>query len=178
MIKSDDPQALEKLKQQLEALQADQRRMKAANALLRKNDQAGLAALGFTAEAIQKLLTPDFAGRTGFPPYMLTNNNANIKRIENRIAELSVISQRADTTQQGTGYTYTESQAEQRVMFHFDEKPSEAIREMLRRNGFNFSPSRNNAWVRQLTANGIATGQMLCKQLEDMATPSNSTSAA
>ncbi len=32
---------------------------------------------------------PDFCGRTGFPDYALQNNNANIRRIKQRIEELS-----------------------------------------------------------------------------------------
>ena len=34
-------------------------------------------------------MLPDFMGRRGIPSFMLTNNNANIRRIEKRIKELS-----------------------------------------------------------------------------------------
>ncbi|MNW12046.1 hypothetical protein D3C71_2096330 [compost metagenome] len=43
-------------------------------------------------------------------------------------------------------------------MFVFDGKPSQEVRDLLKRNAFKWSPSRN-AWVRQLTGSGIYAGQ-------------------
>jgi hypothetical protein len=68
--------------------------MKRANHLIRKADREGLADLGFSEEIIAKLFAQDFAGRVGFPNYALTNNSANIRRLEKRLAAI----QNASTT--------------------------------------------------------------------------------
>lgn len=91
-ISSDDPDAVVKLKEQLEKAKAVQARMIEANKIVRKfkaNIPAGVEAL--TAAGIPggaRLFEPDFAGRIGFASYQLTNNGANIRRIEARIEQL------------------------------------------------------------------------------------------
>ncbi|MGE8450885.1 MAG: hypothetical protein ACN6OP_09780 [Pseudomonadales bacterium] len=62
------------------------------------------------------------------------------------------------------GYTYREDVEENRVMFEFDGKPEQNVRDLLKRNAFKWSPSRN-AWVRQLTNSGIYAGKMVCQGL-------------
>lgn len=81
-ISSDDPEAILKLQSQVDDLQKFQDLAKATNRLVRKNDRAGLAALGYSEARIDRFFVPDFAGRIGFPDYMLTNNSANIRRIK------------------------------------------------------------------------------------------------
>jgi len=164
-ISSDDPAAIAKLRDQLDQMQAAQDKMKKANALLKKGDDAGLAALGFTAEQVAKLKMPDFSRRVGFPAYALTNNNANMRRVKDRIAELEKAATRSDKAEQGEGYTYREDTAENRVMFVFEGKPAEDIRNVLKRNGFKWSPSRG-AWVRQLNNAGIYAAGQVCKVLD------------
>lgn len=51
-ISSSDPDAIAKLKYRLANQQALQERMKAANKLIRKNDRAGLAAMGYSPQNI------------------------------------------------------------------------------------------------------------------------------
>lgn len=101
-ISSDDPQAVEKLEAKLAALEKHQEMMKAANAAIRMKDpakgDAKLAELGYTPEDIAKLREPDFCGRIGYPAYALQNNNANIRRIRGRIAELK---KRTESTPEG-----------------------------------------------------------------------------
>ena len=63
--------------------------MKAANAAIRMKDtekgDAKLAELGYSEDEIKQLREPDFCGRVGYPSFELTNNNANIKRIRDRM---------------------------------------------------------------------------------------------
>src|SRR5260221_7397995 len=87
-IFSDDPDAAEKLIDKVERLKKRQGLMKRANQLIRKDDREGLADLGFSGEVIDRLFVADFAGRTGFPGYALTNNSANIRRLEKRLAQM------------------------------------------------------------------------------------------
>jgi hypothetical protein len=154
-VSSDDPEALDKLRARVAELEADQEQMKAANKRVKKQDRAGLAALGFTETQIAELLTPDFAGRVGFPAYVLSNNNANIRRLRERITELEARRSQEDVEHVGAGYTYREDVDENRVMFLFTGKPSEAVRKKLSSEGFKWSPKRAGMpWVRQLNNAG------------------------
>jgi len=167
-ISSDDPEAVAKLKDKLEKLERDQDNMKKINAFIRKKNQSGIEALGYTAEQAAAFFKPDFCGRIGFPSYALTNNNANIKRIKDRIAELNKNAERVVVEKEGNGYQYKEDNEENRVMFFFDAKPTAEVRNLLKSYGFKFSPSRNNAWVRQLNASGIYAGKTVCEKLNNM----------
>src|SRR5271165_6675911 len=88
VIFSDDPDATEQLVDKIERLKKRQGVMKRANQLIRRADREGLADLGFSEETISKLFSADLAGRVGFPNYALTNNSANIRRLEKRLADL------------------------------------------------------------------------------------------
>ena len=125
--------------------------MIAANKLIKKNDRAGLAALGFSEANINKLFNPDFCGRLGFPSFATTNNSAEIRRLKKRIEELTNKQAAAPVVQETELYTYSEE--DNRCQFEFNGKPSEEIRNILKANSFKWSPSRGT-WVRQLTGNG------------------------
>ena len=135
-ISSDDPQAVEKLEAKLAALEKNQEMMKAANAAIRMKDpakgDAKLAELGYTPEDIAKLRAPDFCGRIGYPAYALQNNNANIRRIRGRIAELK---KRTENTPEGwefDGGRVVVNTAENRLQIIFDGKPDADIRTELK----------------------------------------------
>ena len=158
-ISSDDPDAMQKLRAKLEEMERCQAQMKAANQAIRrhKTDEAraaALVALGFSEAEAQTLVKPDYVGRLGFPAFSLSNNNANMRRVKDRIAELERAAIRQPREEEAEGYTYREDTEENRVMFVFDGKPVENIRQLLKSHGFKWSPSRG-AWVRQLTANAI-----------------------
>lgn len=162
-ISSDDPDAIEKLQKQLDAAVKTQELMKAANKAIRasKTPDSMLAALlkaGLSETVAAEIMKPNHFGRLGFESYQLTNNNANIRRIKNRIKQLQATASRETVETQGVGYIYREDVEENRVMFEFDGKPDEATRTTLKRNGFKWSPSRT-AWVRQLNAAGIHAGK-------------------
>ena len=98
-IMSDDKNAIAKLSAKLNALEKHQALMKAANAAIRMKDTAQgdvkLHELGLTDDEIRQLRTPDWCGRVGYPSFELSNNNANIRRIKERIATLEKEAQRA-----------------------------------------------------------------------------------
>ena len=168
-ISSDDPDAIKKLSAEVAELEEKQAKMKAVNKTIRANktpesQAAAIVALGYPQAVAVKLLEKDFCGRIGFADYQLTNNNANIRRIKARIAELEKLSSRADVEQEGNGYTYREDTAENRVMFIFDGKPAANVRDILKANSFKWSPSRA-AWVRMLNGAGVWAGKDVIKAL-------------
>lgn len=163
-ISSDDPQAVEKLEAKLAALEKHQEMMKAANAAIRMKDpakgDAKLAELGYTPEDIAKLRAPDFCGRIGYPAYELQNNNANIRRIRGRIAELK---KRTESTPEGwefDGGRVVVNTAENRLQIIFDGKPDADVRTELKGEGFRWAPSQG-AWQRQLTDNAMRAARRL-----------------
>ena len=163
-ISSDDPQAVEKLEAKLAALEKHQELMKAANVAIRMKDptegDAKLAELGYTPEDIAKLREPDFCGRIGYPAYELQNNNANIRRIRGRIAELK---KRTENTPEGwefDGGRVVVNTAENRLQIIFDGKPDADIRTELKGEGFRWAPSQGT-WQRQLTDNAMRAARRL-----------------
>jgi hypothetical protein len=90
---------LDQARRKLAARECRQSMMKGVNAAIRKHRtkpdaiariSAELEAQGCLVEAalIPELLKPDFAGRIGFADYQLSNNNAEIRRLRGRVAEL------------------------------------------------------------------------------------------
>ena len=170
-ISSDDPDAIEKLQDKLEKLQQRQDRMKAANKSIRLKDvekrDAQLREQGFTEEGIKSLLTPDFCGRIGFPPYELSNNNANIRQVKKRIEDLERMKKAQEREESTETDLYKYKVEDNRCQFIFDGKPEPAVRTILKQHGFKWSPSRG-AWVRQATGNGIFAADGVKRQLKEM----------
>jgi hypothetical protein len=130
-VSSDDPDAIAKLTEQLTKLQSRHETMVQMN----KNAR------------LEKKESP-------CPTWMLSNSNANIRRIEKRIDELKTkesMTLRPDVVTDL--YTMRENRDDNRIQFIFAGKPEEEIRSILRRNAFKWSPTRS-AWVRQLTLGG------------------------
>lgn len=159
-ISSDDPEAIPKLRAELQAVEAAQERMVAANRVIRAHKTpekrtAALLALGFSQLDAEAVLKPDFMGRVGFAGYALQNNNANGRRIKGRIAELEERALAVDVTEEHpeAGYTYREDVSDNRIQFIFDGRPDSLVRSVLKGSGFKWSPTRG-AWIRQLNNAG------------------------
>lgn len=93
-------------------------------------------------------------GRLGFPPYALQNNNANIRRLKQRLVGIEAERKRAaaapvaDTTINGA--TIRENTELNRLQIIFAGKPPAELRAKLKSRGFRWAPSQG-AWQRQLT---------------------------
>ncbi len=157
-VSSDDPDGAAKLREQLAKAERMQVAMKAANKVYRSkmtDDEkvAAIVALGVPEKAARGGLSPDFCGRIGFPDYALTNNNANIRRLKERITKLDQIaaaSSLPDKEYDCGAYTVVACFADNRVRVFFPGKPSEEIRTVLKRSGFRWSPDAG-AWQRMLS---------------------------
>ncbi len=166
-ISADDSQAVAKLENKLANLEASQERMKAVNAYYRKHKTLD-GCPDISEDVIHKLE----AGMASswhyedkpYPSWALSNNNAEIRRVKERIAAL--------TRQKELGYAGWEfdggrveaNTAENRLQIFFEEKPDEETRSSLKSNGFRWAPSAG-AWQRQLNDNAIyAAGRIDCIQ--------------
>ena len=146
-IFSDDPDAAEKLGAKAARLQQRQEMMKAANKLVRKGDKDGLAEMGFSLSTITQLLTPDFCGRIGFPAYELSNNNANIRRIKQRIKKIAAHADDETSEIEIGPVRIVDSVDANQLQVFFPDKPTAEVRTALKRSGFHWTPSIR-AWQR------------------------------
>ncbi|MCL2856163.1 MAG: hypothetical protein FWE19_00365 [Oscillospiraceae bacterium] len=160
-ISSDDPDAIEKLQEKLARLEEKHAVQKAANAYWRKH-KTFEGCPGLSDEAAKKL---NAQMETAFPwykrngPFDLSSNNAEKKRLRERIATLEASAARAESHPDGTedGYTFdggrvVRNHAENRLQIIFDGKPDDDTRKILKSRGFKWAPSQG-AWQRQLTSN-------------------------
>ena len=164
----DDPQAAAKLEAKLVKLESAQETMKAVNAYFRKNKTLeGCPSL--TPEQITKLQQEmsqswHLDKSRPSPAYMLSNNNAEIRRIRGRIEQ---VRQHEETNFAGwefDGGRVEANKADNRLQVFFDGKPDEAARDELKANGFRWAPSVG-AWQRQLNKNAYyAAGYISCIQ--------------
>lgn len=171
IIKSNDERAIEKLEEKLEDLKNLQEKMKAANKAIRMKDtEEGndkLRELGFSEDGIKELRTPDFCGRLGYASFSLTNNNAEIHRIEGRIKSLKTTKERGTSEQEYKTFKAVENTEVMRYQIIFDEKPESDVRDVLKSNGFKWAPSQG-AWQRQITANGKWAFDRVVTKLKEM----------
>lgn len=156
-ISSDDPEALEKLQGKLERLRASQETMKRVNAYYRKHKTCVGCEDIFPdqAEAIDKRMENAPAWMTApYTNYVLSQNNAEIHRIEDRIKELEHRDEIGFSGWEFDGGRVEANTGANRLQVFFDEIPSDEVRSELKHGGFHWSRS-NGAWQRQLTKNAI-----------------------
>lgn len=146
-ISSDDPNALEKLTAKLEKLTKTQEFYKSANKIVRSvkfselQKVEKLMSLGVSESTAIEFTKPDNYGRFGIPSYRLTNNNANIKTVKQRIERLKKIEAMPDEEKTYGNVTVKALASENRVQIFFPNKPSEEIRTELKRSGYRWSPT-------------------------------------
>ena len=165
-VKSDDPEVLDFLRAKLAGLEEAHALMVSANAYYRKNKTLkGFE--GIPADTMAWITRPGVylpGGRNGdgsplafygkpFPTYELTNSNANIKRVKQRIETLEAVRASKPVEEEHDGYTYRENAEAMRIQLQFDGKPDDETRALLKRNGFRWAPSQG-VWQRQLNDNG------------------------
>jgi len=156
-ISGDDPDAREKLAAKIAKLQALQETMKAVNAYHKKNKT--LEGCPDLTPAQAAKLSASMAGGwrqnpRPFESFGLTNNNANIRRLQQRLEEMKRIEEKPLDGWDFDGGRVEANADENRLQVFFDEKPDEEKRGELKRNGFRWAPSAG-AWQRQLTRNAI-----------------------
>ena len=165
-IQSDDPDALEKLMAERDKRVTRQNHMKAVNKALKKGGDEALKALNLSDEQIKAIRTPNCFGDIGYPSFELTNNNAQIRRLNKRIEGL----QRLYTTE----LPELESEAvavefeQGRAMINFkDGKPNDEARDIVKKAGFRWS-RYNERWTRKLNQRTIYEAKRIFKELHEL----------
>jgi len=152
-IYSNESDAVIKLKQKLCKLEKEQQLMKEQNAYYRKNkSMKGYAGVtDARAEALDAAIKKSLSKKPN-ASYLLTNNLANINQVKTRINDLEKLKNNETSYKKVSGINVVENKELMRIQLLFDGKPDEKTRELLKRNGFKWSPT-NSAWQRQLTSN-------------------------
>lgn len=137
-ISSDDPDAVTKLRAELDRLEARQQSMKAENAAWTKaGNKTGRQADGSWVDPPQ-------------PAFRLSNNSANIRRIKQRTATLEANADReTKAIERPDGIKVVENADANRLQIFFPSKPDADQRAKLKSAGFRWAPSEG-AWQRQL----------------------------
>lgn len=112
-------------------------------------------------DLIEKLMKPDCYGRCGFAPYSLTNSNARIKNLEQKVLTMKARIERRDTFEKIEFDGGTIDIENDRVVIRHDQKPSRDILDSLKANGFRWSPHWK-CWCRKHTANALRDAKSVC----------------
>lgn len=165
VIKSDNPKAIELLKEKIAQLEKNQELMKAANKIIRsKLDQSAkidkLIEIGFTKDQAEKLFVPNCFGEIGFAGFQLTNNNANIRRLKQRLAVLEKKAQDSTTERMIGKVKIIDNVEINRLQLFFPDKPSEEIRHKLKSAGFRWTPSLG-CWQRYRSARAMYEAEQI-----------------
>ena len=146
-IMSGDADAVEALQLKIQKAEEVQARMKEANAIIRKNKKdrqaqiVCLEAAGFTRTQAEGLIQPDYCGRIGFAQFELTNNNANLRRMKERLEKLQQDKAATPSEVLGPTIRLEDDPAANRIRIFFPGKPSEEIRAGMRSAAFRWTPS-------------------------------------
>jgi len=155
-VMSGDSDAVERLKSKLDAHKKAHETMKAVNKIVRKkpiDKQALIDLLGSERKA-DNILKPDCFGGIGFASYALSNNLAEIKRLEGRIKQLETRKEQGTKEIEVNGIKVVQNSEDMRLQVFFDGKPAPDIIKLMKSNAFKWAPSKG-AWQRQLTNNAI-----------------------
>lgn len=185
-ISSDDPEAIEKLRAKLERRRKYHHEMKTTNAAYRKagkpqpDDTTGwerflLIACAELEKPREELAEPFEKMRVTwspysweqqpFPAYLLSNNNANMKRIEKRIKALEADADAEEIIKEGDGWRIEERPDLNRVLVYIDYRLTrESFKRVRSWYGFRWMRSEG-CFSRHLNESGRHAAQTVVQEL-------------
>lgn len=184
-IRSNDPEALNKIRKKIAGLENDCEQAKAANRIIRtirtiRTMRARKAEMADIIRAVveQTDIETHVIGRalqhaeTFRMPlkFETTLDRAEIRRLQDRLASLEQLQERGDVetkveTRLGE-IEIVENTEAARIQLFFPGKPDDQTRSLLKSNGFRWSPS-HGAWQRHLNENGRWAAKRVVEQLQD-----------
>lgn len=140
-IRSDDPEALDALRERLANTERRRENVKRINREARK------------------------IGDAQVPAYVLQNIGGEIRRLKQRIAELEAAAEHpGGTLYSGDGWTVEDDAYDHRIRIYFDAKPDRQTRDLCKRNGFKWARSVG-AWQRQRNNAGRVAAERVANAL-------------
>lgn len=160
-IFKDDPDAMDKIEDKIELLEARRDLMKKANTCARKKDLNGLADLGYTESQISELMNPKYGQSPGYPSWELSNLGANIRRYKDRLIEIEQLRQQKYSEEKlPNGVKICIDPEINRIQLYFPGKPVETLRYKLKTYGFRWTPSLG-CWQAYINANSKHFGKII-----------------
>lgn len=171
-ILSKDENAIQLLIDKITTLEETKETMKAINKYYKQNGTIE----GFTGIVTKESINHiEFMEKQGWNKsgtiFDTTNTNAEIKRLQARLENLQKAKEQGTTEQTTTDsegnelFKVVENVEIMRLQLLFDGKPDEETRNILKKNGFKWSP-KNEAWQRQLTDNARISLKRIVEQLK------------
>ena len=111
-----------------------------------------MAEAGIKSKAqARQLLTPSWGTHVGFEAYQLSNNGANIRRLQARLDQLARAAKQEHKERMigNSGIKIIENVEANRLQIIYPGKPDAETRAKLKSHGFRWAPSEG-AWQRQL----------------------------
>ena len=172
-IYSDDDDAMEKLENKIREMEIFIQKIKKIKVFYKKNKTVEGCEELDGSNVLKSLYTQ--RGGEKFLQLLsvsLQDNSAEIRRLKNRLEDLQKLKQRAEKNKKEEypevdGVTVEENAADMRIRLFFNGKPSEAVRNVLKANGFRWS-GKNGAWQRQLTNNGVYATKEVLQELKGL----------
>lgn len=168
-IMAGDADAIDRLAAKIAEAERAQERMKLVNKTLRETAKTGpdaqvsaMIELGYDDEAAHRLVFPMKPYRQGFESFELTNNQANIRRMKERLTHIERAAAMPVKEQSSAdGIRMEDDPPANRVRLFFPGKPDEAVRSKLKSCGFRWAPS-SGAWqaFRNSTSLRVATAMI------------------
>lgn len=166
-IMAGDSDAIERLEAEIARAEVLAARMKAVNAAHRAflKDPASLDAAQISEQDKEKVrrYKPEYSWEPHpFAPYQLSNHNANLRRMEKRLEQLTATKAApVELVESASGIRLEDDPPANRVRLFFPGKPDEDTRSKLKKNGFRWSPTvgawqaYRNTWSMNLAASFV-----------------------
>lgn len=169
-ISSDDPEAIQKLREKLASEEKNHELMKELNAHFRKHGNLeGFEGPQEIIKMAERYLS--LGEKSGFPGFALSNSTAEMNRIKKRIEYLTrqaKAPQRPDIL--GPGFRITEDKEQNRIILKLGVRLSKEDFKFVRSNGWLWSPTRT-AFVRQLNPKSQWEAEYIARELTKKLSP-------
>ena len=153
-IYSDDPDAIEALQSRVTELEATRDRMKRVNTLYRKNDVAGLAAMGLNLDTLKaRVAAIGYSWvKAPYEAYQLSNLGARITAAKKRITDVQDRQRRAAAAEEAGGVAVQYSTDGVYCRLTFADKPERSTLDALKAAGFHWGAGSWGGTTRNLPA--------------------------
>ncbi len=111
-------------------------------------------------DTIREIMTSDYMGCIGFAAYQLSNNNANIRRMKERVKELQAKEDTPSSEIEFNGGAIIDNADDDRVQIDFDEKPDDDMRSKLKESEWRWARS-TGVWQRKRTSAALVSAKQI-----------------
>ena len=170
-IYTEDDDAVSRLEAKLAELERAQEQMKECNRIVRNrrlsDDEkvARLTVCGLGEDSARKLLDPKQFGGPGFASFTLSNNNANIRRVKERLEYVKKLKATPSREYEINGVRVRINTEANRVQLIFSERMPKEFCAELKRNGFRWAPS-NGCYQSYLNRYQIDRANEILRKIE------------